>query len=165
MQKKEISTRERNLNKKREPQYACARRGSRLVPVAGLEPARYRYRWILSPLRLPIPSHRHVLGTNSIIADDLGKCKCFFMFLEKFLCWIEKREWISCEMPQVWGYGLCFVIGKCPGYIRRLDGECLCAICPWSVFPDGRCRIGRCPWGRQLLSGFFPAVRLSRSGG
>ena len=29
-----------------------------LVPVAGLEPARCRQRWILSPLRLPIPSHR-----------------------------------------------------------------------------------------------------------
>ena len=25
-----------------------------MVPRAGLEPARYRYRWILSPLRLPI---------------------------------------------------------------------------------------------------------------
>ena len=31
-----------------------------LVPVAGLEPARCRQRWILSPLRLPIPSHRHM---------------------------------------------------------------------------------------------------------
>ena len=31
-----------------------------LVPVAGLEPARCRHRWILSPLRLPIPSHRHM---------------------------------------------------------------------------------------------------------
>lgn len=31
-----------------------------LVPVTGLEPVRYRYRWILSPLRLPIPSHRRV---------------------------------------------------------------------------------------------------------
>ena len=30
-----------------------------MVPVAGLEPARHRWRWILSPLRLPIPSHRH----------------------------------------------------------------------------------------------------------
>ena len=28
-----------------------------MVPMAGLEPARYRYRGILSPLRLPIPSH------------------------------------------------------------------------------------------------------------
>ena len=33
--------------------------GSSVVPVAGLEPARCRQRWILSPLRLPIPSHRH----------------------------------------------------------------------------------------------------------
>ena len=32
-----------------------------MVPVAGLEPARCRQRWILSPLRLPIPSHRQVL--------------------------------------------------------------------------------------------------------
>ena len=32
-----------------------------LVPVAGLEPARCRHRWILSPLRLPIPSHRHLV--------------------------------------------------------------------------------------------------------
>ena len=29
-----------------------------LVPVAGLEPARYCYQWILSPPRLPIPTHR-----------------------------------------------------------------------------------------------------------
>ena len=36
-----------------------------MVPVAGLEPARYRYRWILSPLRLPIPSHRHKLLNHS----------------------------------------------------------------------------------------------------
>ena len=26
-----------------------------LVPEDGLEPSRYHYRWILSPLRLPIP--------------------------------------------------------------------------------------------------------------
>ena len=32
----------------------------RLVPVTGLEPVRCRQRWILSPLRLPIPSHRQV---------------------------------------------------------------------------------------------------------
>ena len=25
-----------------------------LVPEAGIEPARYRYRWILSPVRLPV---------------------------------------------------------------------------------------------------------------
>ena len=31
-----------------------------MVPVTGLEPVRCRQRWILSPLRLPIPSHRPV---------------------------------------------------------------------------------------------------------
>jgi hypothetical protein len=29
-----------------------------LVPVTGVEPVRYRYHGILSPARLPIPSHR-----------------------------------------------------------------------------------------------------------
>ena len=33
---------------------------SQMVPVAGVEPARYRYHGILSPARLPIPSHRQV---------------------------------------------------------------------------------------------------------
>ena len=32
-----------------------------LVPVAGVEPARYRYQRILSPPRLPIPTHRRVV--------------------------------------------------------------------------------------------------------
>lgn len=32
-----------------------------MVPEAGLEPARYRYRRILSPLRLPISPLGHVL--------------------------------------------------------------------------------------------------------
>ena len=31
---------------------------SLVVPVTGVEPVRYRYHWILSPARLPIPSHR-----------------------------------------------------------------------------------------------------------
>lgn len=31
-----------------------------LVPPAGIEPARYRYRGILSPLRLPVPPWRRV---------------------------------------------------------------------------------------------------------
>src|SRR5690242_542171 len=31
----------------------------RLVPTEGVEPTRYRYHWILSPARLPIPPRRH----------------------------------------------------------------------------------------------------------
>lgn len=33
---------------------------SPVVSVAGIEPARYRYRRILSPLRLPISPHRRI---------------------------------------------------------------------------------------------------------
>ncbi len=35
-------------------------RFKKMVPVAGLEPARCRQQWILSPPRLPIPTHRRV---------------------------------------------------------------------------------------------------------
>lgn len=35
-----------------------------MVPVAGVEPARYRYHGILSPARLPIPSHRHIYNVD-----------------------------------------------------------------------------------------------------
>ena len=43
-----------------------------LVPVAGLEPARHRWRWILSPLRLPF----HHTGRHSYsIVQIQGKCK------------------------------------------------------------------------------------------
>ena len=44
-----------------------------LVPVIGVEPIRYRYRGILSPVRLPIPPHRqaciyyHCLGEKSSV--------------------------------------------------------------------------------------------------
>ncbi len=33
-------------------------RYEKVVPGAGIEPARYRYRWILSPVRLPVPPSR-----------------------------------------------------------------------------------------------------------
>ena len=31
-----------------------------MVPVTGVEPVRCRHHWILSPARLPIPSHRQI---------------------------------------------------------------------------------------------------------
>ena len=55
-----------------------------LVPVTGLEPVRCRQRWILSPLRLPIPSHRHI--DFGIISYPLFNFKCYFyIFLLIFL--------------------------------------------------------------------------------
>ena len=38
----------------------CDTASAFLVPVVGVEPTRYRYHWILSPARLPIPSHRRI---------------------------------------------------------------------------------------------------------
>ena len=35
-----------------------------MVPLTGLEPVRYRYRRILSPLCLPIPTQRHIIFPN-----------------------------------------------------------------------------------------------------
>ena len=70
------------LQKARKPAWILRKKGWHLfcqpfmVPVAGLEPARCRHRWILSPLRLPIPSHRHV--TVKIIQQKRWKSNCFF---------------------------------------------------------------------------------------
>ena len=44
------------LNKNQRGRHKTA--STSLVPVVGLEPTRYRYQRILSPSRLPIPSHR-----------------------------------------------------------------------------------------------------------
>ena len=53
-----------------------------MVPVVGVEPTRYRYHWILSPARLPIPSHRRYI-TNDIITKSDAKVNSFFYFLKK----------------------------------------------------------------------------------
>ena len=52
-----------------------------LVPVVGVEPTRYRYHWILSPARLPIPSYRQA---KSIIPYLFPKIKHFFCFFKTF---------------------------------------------------------------------------------
>ena len=59
-----------------------------LVPVVGLEPTRCRHQRILSPSRLPIPSHRRV--NRDIIADAEEKCKDYFFFLWESLHKIQK---------------------------------------------------------------------------
>ena len=53
----------------------CVR--TQLVPVAGVEPARYRYHWILSPARLPIPSHRqvHCILATKVLYTKLEICQ------------------------------------------------------------------------------------------
>lgn len=45
---------------KKNPQFLENKEIAGMVPVAGLEPAHHRWQWILSPPRLPIPTHRHL---------------------------------------------------------------------------------------------------------
>ena len=52
---------------------------SDVVPVVGLEPTRYRYQRILSPSRLPIPSHRPVVlayytRRRTKIQEEICRC-------------------------------------------------------------------------------------------
>ena len=52
----------------------------------GIEPVRYRYRRILSPVRLPVPPlqriiYRRPLATKLIIYDVLYSVNIFFNFL------------------------------------------------------------------------------------
>ena len=51
-----------------------------LVPMAGLEPARYRYQRILSPSRLPIPSHRLDDYYNTFVIICQSLCCVFYSF-------------------------------------------------------------------------------------
>ena len=53
-----------------------------LVPVAGVEPAPCCQDWILSPARLPIPSHRHIYN-NKTISYCARFFKCFFTGTQK----------------------------------------------------------------------------------
>ncbi len=43
------------------------------MPEAGVEPARYRYHWILSPARLPIPSFRRILTSALLLYPIAGR--------------------------------------------------------------------------------------------
>ena len=54
-----------------------------MVPVAGLEPARCRQRWILSPLRLPIPSHRQINLTLLLYIIKLTKSSVFYVKIKE----------------------------------------------------------------------------------
>ena len=64
-----------------------------MVPEAGLEPARYRYRRILSPLRLPVSPLGHC---SDIIYYFKNECNVFLKNSPFFyLTWSEK---VNCEL-------------------------------------------------------------------
>jgi hypothetical protein len=58
MIRKRIKTKARGERALMKQQSARGGLYEKVVPGAGIEPARYRYRWILSPVRLPVPPSR-----------------------------------------------------------------------------------------------------------
>ena len=60
IKKSRLLVNQSTLQKENHKNIPCLLWYSTLVLVAGLEPARYRYRGILSPLCLPIPPHQHI---------------------------------------------------------------------------------------------------------
>lgn len=71
-----------------------------MVLMAGLEPARYRYRGILSPLCLPIPPHQRSYIDGDIVSHGVNKIN-------------RKHESLILEITKT-GFGQGFVI-KCKG--------------------------------------------------
>ena len=74
------------------------------VPAAGLEPARYRYQWILSPPRLPFRQagfsscNRDYSITNSCVWQVLfSKYERFFMDSINITFWLYKKRSVGCE--------------------------------------------------------------------
>ena len=66
--------------------------GVMMVPLTGLEPVRYRYRGILSPLCLPIPQQRHTTeGMKNFTLYDNPKvsiCQGFCTTFERIFLMI-----------------------------------------------------------------------------
>ena len=67
-----------------------------LVPLTGLEPVRYRYRRILSPLCLPIPTQRRSVRQESV------SCTAFILAL-LFLCVKPKCGKNAAEIKNLFG--------------------------------------------------------------
>ena len=69
-----------------------------VVPLTGLEPVRYLYRGILSPLRLPVPPQRHI-GKANIVANDGTIVKRYFYKFKTILALFLS----VCRESEFWG--------------------------------------------------------------
>ena len=65
---------------KKSPKKLCAFWGFISVPVVGVEPTRCHHQRILSPSRLPIPTHRLICCLYSIL-QALRKIKIYFVLI------------------------------------------------------------------------------------
>ena len=91
-----------------EPNLCFDRVGS-MVGVTGIEPVRYRYRGILSPLCLPVPPHPHILRKLFIISLTYINIITYFFTNVKFFGRLETRLIFFCPLglttslsPHMW---------------------------------------------------------------
>ena len=120
--------------KARKPAWILRKKGWHLfcqpfmVPVAGLEPARCRHRWILSPLRLPIPSHRQMLWKSRYYyisffekKQPLSHKNLWFPFaLWKFLT-AAKNFFFPFSFAPAFGAGIFFVNASHEGLTKKMS--------------------------------------------
>ena len=68
-----------------------------LVPVIGVEPIRCRHHWILSPARLPIPSHRRLLRYYNSFGCKLQPLFCIFLNFFQIIFWGVTKYCKPCQ--------------------------------------------------------------------
>lgn len=83
---------------KKDPKKLCAFWGFISVPVVGVEPTRCHHQRILSPSRLPIPTHRLICCLYSIL-QACQKIKIYFAFI--FTPQIRSKS--TLDIPRVIG--------------------------------------------------------------
>ena len=85
MMKRSVYTRSENKKARKPVCIKGLRAFEKVVPEAGVEPARYRYHRILSPARLPIPSFRQLYRSHLqrcyYIIIERKKQELFYIFL------------------------------------------------------------------------------------
>lgn len=127
---------------KKDPKKLCAFWGFISVPVMGVEPIRCHHQRILSPSRLPIPTHRLICCLYSIL-QAWQKIKIYFALI--FTPQIRSKS--TLDIPHI--IGLSFFFGGVFPYHA-------------GIFPGNRCGKGQrgnlCYAGNHLPDPHFLAV-------
>ncbi len=127
---------------KKDPKKLCAFWGFISVPVVGVEPTRCHHQRILSPSRLPIPTHRLICCLYSIL-QAWQKIKIYFALI--FTPQIRSKS--TLDIPHI--IGLSFFFGGVFPYHA-------------GIFPGNRCGKGQrgnlCYAGNHLPDPHFLAV-------
>ena len=115
---------------KKDPKKLCAFWGFISVPVVGVEPTRCHHQRILSPSRLPIPTHRLICCLYSIL-QACQKIKIYFALI--FTPQIRSKS--TLDIPRI--IGLSFVSAVCWKWQTRRTQNPL-VVTPYGFDPHHR---------------------------